>query len=568
MTLFHILKLNTSYILANDSKVKLTYQDAMKNNLLVALGDNQLFKIVRGLNNQENLLNEIKDTKQIIKIIKKQDSSKENIKQLELLNKKLILLMFVPDIISIKSDGTKKQYKQICKDMFDVEITIGNETFFRKYKRMCAGAGQLRRNSAIFVNVDLYDKLEEIMLCGLTPKKIKKMNLAKFSAYFALYTSASRIVTTPKFCIVDDYEYTLKNQLVDWVFDDDNGEKQIEERLIDFDINAFDGSGIISPTMAKKWAEDLHCDGYIPSSFIVRAPFVKGCVHVFDFHKFANEVANKTKIKDIYGNEYNVEDIDIILTKSQFKMYKYYNDFSEYLYYFNKYNHVFSVTRVNKKEDDKYTTLNYQYIQTNNFDKESLVNLASYSVNWANKLMNRDYLYNILFLNPSKRWLDNLDNSKDTANDKITKALMLCPNLIYDTYVNNKIKQQIKNKIDKMKIGKVLVEGAYEFLIPDLYALAEHAFGLPVKGLLPADTIWNRRWVEKGSKQVTTHRSPLVAPSENRILNVYNNDDCIKWYEHIKSGNMYNIWDMTAIAQSDADKISCPKIWQHIYRTW
>ena len=166
--------------------------------------------------------------------------------------------------------------------------------------------------------------------------------------------------------------------------------------------------------------------------------------------------------------------------------------------------------------------------------------------------MSKDYMTTMLFLKPPKSILD--DNANvETNNDKIAKALTYCPNLINDDYVNMKVLRQIQTKIDQMKIGKVLVEGAYEFLIPDLYAMAEHAFNMEIRGLLPSGTIWNRRWVEKGSKVISTHRSPLVAPSENCLLNVYNNDDCMKWYQHIKSGNMYNIWDMTAISQSDAD---------------
>lgn len=552
MDLFYILKLNTSYIMENNLDIELSYEDAIFNNYIVALGDNQLFKFIRRLNNKENLMEEIQSTKKIIKVLQKQKTNKQNIGTLSQLQSQFKLLTFVPDIISVKADTTKKDYKYICKNMFTVKFTICGITYERTYKRLCAGAGQLRRNSAIFVNKDMYNELEVIMMCGLTPRHIGKMNLAKFSAYFALYTSASRQVTTPRICVIPDYEYTLKDQLVDWVYDNDNGEKDIEERLIDFDINAFDGAGMICPRMAQQWAKDLHCDGYVPSSFIVRAPWIKGCISVFDFHQFAKEIAHKDTITDLYGNEHDIEDIDVILTKSQFKLAKYYESWEQYVYYFKKYKHIFSVARINKKEDNTYTTLNYQYIQTNNFNAETIKGLASYSVEWAKQLMSKDYMTTMLFLKPPKSILDNNANT-ETTNDKIAKALTYCPNLINDNYVNSKIVRQIQTKIDQMKIGKVLVEGAYEFLIPDLYAMAEHAFGLEIKGLLPAGTIWNRRWVEKGSKIISTHRSPLVAPSENCLLNVYNNNDCMQWYSYIKSGNMYNIWDMTAISQSDAD---------------
>ncbi len=552
MELFYVLKLNTSYIVGNNLDIHLDYNDAVREHLVVALGDNQLFKFIRRLRGNEDILTQISDVKKTIQILHKQNTSETTIRQLSALYEQLDLLMFVPDIISVKADTTKKDYKMICKNMFKVTIKIAGRVYTKKYKRLCAGAGQLRRNSALFVDADLYNELESIMMCGLTKSKIGKINLAKFSAYFSLYTSASRQVRTPRICVVDDFEYPLHNQLVDWVYDNEDGEKDVEERLIDFEINAFDGAGIISPQMAMNWQNDLNLD-YTPASFIIRSAWIKGLVSVFDFHKFAKEVAHTDTITDLWGETYNVSDVDVILTASQFKMWKKYESWSEYVYYHKTFGHIFSVARVNKKEDNVLTTLNYQYIQTNNFTEESIKGLAEYSINWAKKIMSKDYLYTLLLLLPKKDPVKVLDESSSTLDDMLTKALLYCPNLMNDTYFNQRMIHLIQNKIDKMKIGKLYVEGAYEFIIPDLYALCEHAFRLPVKGLLPANSLWNRRWTKKGSTKVTAHRSPLVAPSENRILDVYNDELCEKWFGYLYSGNVVNIWDMTLIAMSDAD---------------
>lgn len=554
MNLFYILKLNTSYIVSKDCNIKITYEEANQNNFIVALGDNQLFQFVRRLTNNTDILNSIEQIKSKIKRIKKEENNKQNIELLRKLEEELVIANFVPEIISIKADTTKKDYKYICKNTFSVEIDVYGKKYHKTYKRLCAGAGQLRRNSALFCDAEIYNELETIMMCGLTRSKIGKINLAKFSAYFALYTSAARQVKTPRICVVDDYEYTLKNQTVDWIYEDKDGNKDIEERIIDFEINAFDGSGMISPKMANTWKEDLGLD-YLPSSFIVRSAWIKGLVSIFDFHKFAREIAHKDYIEDIWGEKYNIDDVDVILTKSQFKLWKKYDSWQQYVYYHKKFHHIFSVARVNKKEDNLFTTLNYQYIQTNDFTTETIKGLADYSVNWANKIMSKDYLYTILLLSSTSDFQDMAIKIKEnsTVDDKIVRALLFCPNIINDKYINQKIIRHIQNKIDKMKIGKVWVEGAYEFIIPDLYAMAEHAFGLDVKGLLPEESLWSRRWVNKGSMKITAHRSPLVAPSENRILNVYNDARCEEWYQYIQSGNIMNIHDMTVISMSDAD---------------
>jgi hypothetical protein len=65
----------------------------------------------------------------------------------------------------------------------------------------------------LFVNTELYNDLEAIMMCGLDKKKVGKINLAKFSAYYALYSSATNKVTTPRICVIKDFKHILKVKL-------------------------------------------------------------------------------------------------------------------------------------------------------------------------------------------------------------------------------------------------------------------------------------------------------------------------------------------------------------------
>ena len=76
----------------------------------------------------------------------------------------------------MKCDTTKKDYKYICKNGFILDIFINDKNYKMKYKRLCAGAGQLRRNTAFFVNEELFDRLEYIMMCGLTKNRIGKIH--------------------------------------------------------------------------------------------------------------------------------------------------------------------------------------------------------------------------------------------------------------------------------------------------------------------------------------------------------------------------------------------------------
>lgn len=552
MDLFYIAKINTSTIINNNFYIKSTFDLLRKNGSIVSLGDSQLLKFIRKIKDIDLDYKEIRALFEERNRLKSLDANKKNGKEISRIQNVINEKLFIPDLVSVKCDTTKKDYKKICKNRFTMNIIINNTEYKITYRRLCAGAGQLRRNTVLFVNQDIYDELEHIMMCGLTKNKIGKINLAKFNAYYSLYTSAINIVKTPRICVVDDYEYKLSNQNVIWIDENENGELDTFEKQVDIDVNAFDGAGIISPDMAKVWQENLKLD-YLPASFIIRAPFIKGLVSIFDFHRFAKDVAHTDIIKDIYGNEYKVSDIDIILSKSQFKLWKKYDSFSQYMKYFNNLGHIFGVTRVTKKENDFMTTLNYQYIQTNNFTTQSIKELADYTADYLKKVMSGDKLQTMLLLVGEQEEDNSILDIENRMNSSIAKALMYNDEILKDTYIRKKISRTIEKKVKQAKTGKIYVEGSYDFTIPDLYAFCENAFGMDVRGLLEAGECWNKRWIDKGSPTVTLMRSPLVAPGENRKLDLCFDEKCKDWFRYIYSGHIYNIWDTTIISQSDGD---------------
>ena len=58
----------------------------------------------------------------------------------------------------------------------------------------------------------------------------------------------------------------------------------------------------------------------------------------------------------------------------------------------------------------------------------------------------------------------------------IVKALMYDENILKDKYVRDRIYKSLHNKINQIKIGKLLVEGSYEFAIVDPYMFCEYVF--------------------------------------------------------------------------------------------
>lgn len=546
--LFYIFKFNSKFLIekAIGKDMRYTVDEARKDLNLVSLADNQVFHFLRKIKGTpfdreklDKLYKLRNDEKSLPKV-------KRNLVKIEKYQKQIDDILFIPDIITVKM-SSKKDYLDLTKNGFSINGI--------KFVRLVCTAAYLRRNIVGFINEKYFKELNEILMCGLDGK-LKETNLGKFSAYYGLFMSAVNKVDTPRVCVIPDYETDLRNQMVDFIVTDPDGKRHIEEREKDMPMNWFDGMGLISPEMAKKWQTNLGLD-YLPSGFVIRSAYIKGLVVPFDFHDFAKNVAFKETITDAWGKEYNIEDIDVILTISQFKMWKAYENWQEYLYYSNKYGHIWGVSRVNKKNDDEYVLTNYQYLQTLNLNKEDIYKLAQPTVDWINNIGSGKIEYVLLYLLGCQNGDVDDFEAEDILNDvemNFVKGIMLDPDLLKDDYVRAQIYKTLKRKIKDAKIGRLWVRGNYVFQISDPYALCEWAFGMEVNGLVGAYKMYCNFWnTRTDSKEILCCRSPLVHGSEHLLRELECTDKMKYWYKYLESGIINSVKDMAVVHMSDSD---------------
>lgn len=512
---------------------------------LISIANNQVFHAISRITGKVMNYNLVDSCYR--KIDREKQKEKPNRKYISGMRKQIDTLLFLPEIINVKVDS-KKAYKHICRYGF---VCNGE-----KYVRLLCGAGMGRRSTVSFCQEKIYRELDEILRCGLV---IDEINLAKYNAYYGLYMSGVYDVRTPRFVVIPDCELSVTGNKVDFIVDDVKqnpaGEtvdyRRTEERDFVFEANVFDGAGLISPDMAYKWSCDLELD-YIPSNFVIRSAFIKGMVTVFDFHTFA-ELNNKTKIIDCYGQEHDVKDIDIILTVSQFKMWKKYINLEEYLGYANLYHHVWGVAKFAPKHDREYSLLNYQYIQTLDLNDDSIGELTGYTEEWLHKICSGDELYTKLFSYGVGKETYDIEQALNYTDIGYLQALCIDFDLFKDDYIRRKIYQLAEKKVDEAKIGRLYVRGNYQTMIPDPYAMAQHAFGMEVTGLLPKDCHYSQFWIERDVDKIDCMRSPMVDASEHKISNVVCDDNMNYWFQYINSGIVMNIWGLDTIIASDSD---------------
>ncbi len=347
---FYIFKFDSNRLKASNFNITLTPWQARKNGELISIGDSQMLRSLRLITNKENYQEELQELFRKKKYLQKNIGGKLDLYNIE---NRIDEILFIPEIISLNVKNVKHYEKIIKNGLF-----VNN----KKYVRLMCSAGQARRNNVLLIDSDVEIELKKVLN---NDRKDIEITPAKFNAYFALASSTALEVSTPLFCVIPDCK-VMRKEIVEWVEEQEDGDDIIGIKEKELEFNLFDGQGLISPRMAKQWALDLEID-YIPSCFIIRSNFIKGMVCVFDFLEYSDEIGIHL-IRDIYGNEVNIRDMDIILTESQFKLWNAFENTKDYVDRCRNNKLTWGVTRCSPKEENTHTFLNYQFLQALKLD--------------------------------------------------------------------------------------------------------------------------------------------------------------------------------------------------------
>lgn len=548
---FYCYKFTTDRIAKSNYDIKNIYfNKAKENEEIIAITDNQILRTIRkikGITYDKNLVDQLYAERNWIK---KQESSKENIKKLRKIQEEIDHLLFFPEYVTI-SISKMSQYDHIAKYGFKINgIT---------YRRLSCSAGQARSSTVLMCSEDIIDEVREIL--NNDRDKTKPIAPSKLNAYFGLYSSATQVVTEPKFCVVKDFFNTV-NFKVNYVTETDYKQDDLlEEKNIDLEIDRMDGMGLISPRMAQIWSQDLNLN-YIPSQFIIRQSFMKGLVTVFDFEEFCKEKNNgnylvETVYKDENGN-YIYEDLrecDLIISESQFKLWDSYKSKQQYIDSYRKNCIDWGVAQYAPEQYEDIVFLNYQFIQSLNLHKTDIEKLCSTFKDWINGITVDNIDYALLFLVGQNTTPDRIREYLKSWDMYWVKSLIVNRNLINDKYIKEKIYRYVLGAIDRAYLGAIPVKGNFQYLITDPYAYMQWVCRQEVTGLLSENEHYSNYWNNKNVKVVDGMRAPLTHFSEHTILHFKKNEDTEKWYKWCKNGIIFNWfgYEVCKLAGSDWD---------------
>lgn len=415
------------------------------------------------------------------------------------------------------------------------------------FKRFVGTTGGLKSYTMLFVNEEIIDELNKRCECGRN-KEIKIVP-AKYEAYKALTASASIEIPNPQgLLVVSDSLTHYKANVIR--LDGSKGDLPTIERIENYlmENNATDGFNLCTYEYMKKIANSLHLD-YIPSGVCLRNAWTKGMMIPFPIREFADKQGNYI-VKDIWGNDIDIRNVEMILTESSLKLWKCYDSVEDYVSKTKENGYNFAITKVTPKALEDERELNYQYLQSYELTDEEIEELCAPTIQWLENSMCGTIDSTLEFLG--------IKDEKDCYENDWKKGLFLDESLLRDDFINNKIKNLIKKKISNAKIGKLKCQGNYQIVAGDPYILMQHIYGLPETGLLKAREIYSKYWKDRNVNEVVIFRSPMTSHENIRKVKINNSDECAHWYRYIDTMSIINSFDDICCSLNGMDKLNCP----------
>lgn len=534
----YVFKIHSSRLRRKKWNLKLTPNQARENQELIALSESQIMRFIDEINNITNAELKISNIKSQIKKLKSDKNLSTSRPKIKKLYNDLDKYQFKKDYVCVVIDKIK-DFEYIYEHGFK----INNVT----YRWLLGTTGGVKNNTIVFVNEELLPELKRRINNGRDLQK--EFAPAKLEAYIALVCSSSTPVSMPNgIVVVHDCITKFKSDVIE--LDDTNlnqpSMKYIKDK--DVELNDSDGYGLAMPSLMERWGYEIGEDFLLPGC-VIRNSFCKGAIFPIDFQKFAQN-HGFTEITDVWGNTYNINEIELILTESMLKLWDSYSSLESYLENCEKNHYTFAITKASEEELENARTMNYQFLQSYDFTDDQIDELITPTVNEIKEILDDDYRKTILYtkgIGLNEKNIQHLDSSFATA-------LMIEPEMANDPFIKSQIHSMIRKRIDEAKVGVLKVPANYSLVSGDPYSLCQSMFGMKVTGLLKAGQVYSKYWVDKSVDKIVSFRAPMTSHNNIRLLEVVHNEMMDDFYQYMTTPTIFNSWDTCADAMNGFDK--------------
>lgn len=342
----YILKISTARLRKAKWDLTLPLAEARRNDEVISLSDSQMLRWIDELNGTGDAEERVRWIKSQIRSIKKMEDCAQNRRKVRALYDELDSLQFKPDYIHLVIDKDK-DLRRACR---------GFKINGVRYARLLGTNGGVKESTIVFVAERLVTELRERIDNGRNTE-VPQIP-AKLEAYRALTCSGSIPVSMPRgILVVPDCETTFKEDII--MLNDEGCEEPKMEFIKDADIvlDESDGYGLMMPALAARWSDELHL-GYVASGMNTRFSWEKGMVFTFDFQDFAEKIGGKYVVKDAWGNDVDIREVELVLTTSMVKLWACYDSLEHYLKCCEENHYTFGIPKTCPAELESRRSLN------------------------------------------------------------------------------------------------------------------------------------------------------------------------------------------------------------------
>ena len=531
-----VFKIHSKRLRNNKWDLKLSVKDARANGEIISLADSQMLRWIDELNEVSGADIRAQRIKNEIYRIKHDPGYPDAKKRLKFLYDELDRVEFKADYISVVMDS-KTDYRRACRG-FKVN-GVG-------FVRLLGTPGGIKTSTIVFVSERLAPELRRRIDNGRD--MTKTFVPAKLEAYRALTCSGSTPVSMPNgVAVISERELHFTEPAIRLRDGEDGGEPVMEfDSEADIALNMCDGCGMMLPSLAKRWSDELEL-GYTSCGFNTRFSWEKGMVVTFDFLEFAEKVAHKYTFTDVWGNEVDVRNVELVLSASMVKLWNSYSSCDEYMRNCVENHYTFNITKTCPEKLDNERRMNYQFIQSYELSDDDLDELLAPTIRELHDITSDDPMMSVLFMKGTHINERNVMALEDDA----MKGVMIDPDLYRDPYVRSKIRNAVQGGITDAKIGRIKVHGNFSIIVGDLYALCEHMFDMPIHGILRAGELYSQYWI--GSDKVVCFRAPMSCHNNIRTQSVSTGEDVLYWFRYLTTATVFNVHDSLTHALNGAD---------------
>lgn len=357
------------------------------------------------------------------------------------------------------------------------------------YKMLYRSTGKAKKGSCMFICDRLYKRAIKFLYMGIKLPK-KNSPIVEVSAYAPLISSAivGKIKINPKnILILKDVDRYFETEVVA-VKTNENKQCYAEHvKKYKLKNTLFDGQALIDSSIFPEWG-----NGYI----LLRHHFCKMAAfstNIQQFFKdyFGDEYQFAT-VKDMFGNEHYVKDIELITTDNAMKWLKFdvsYEYWCEKVY---ENNCMFGIVKTaHESKLGNVQRMSYQMV--NCLDESIMENVVKESVDYINKLKQDD-----------DEFLKYLEKNKNFSNDYEVLIALCKQNYDFtrSSYFRRRKRKIIEAYVLNTKSGKILQNAENLVVVGSPYAMLLYAATGNEDSVDDDDTFF----IEDGTIQCYTER--------------------------------------------------------------